>query len=77
MHIYTKDYVCMTIYSELPIDSKPMKSTKMSVIYKLQVILTKKRNQHIAGVYLNINTKYKVSVIMYVGRRANKKKVPK
>ena len=35
MHIYTKDEVCMTIYSELSIDSKPMKSTKMSVSYKL------------------------------------------
>ena len=42
MHIYTKDYVCMTIYSELSIDSKLMKSTKMSVIYKLYVIQTKK-----------------------------------
>ena len=35
MHIYTKDEVCMIIYSELSIDSKPKKSTKMSVIYKL------------------------------------------
>ena len=25
MHIYTKDEVCMTIYSELSIDSKPKK----------------------------------------------------
>ena len=41
MHIYTKDEVCMTIYSELSIDSKP-KSTKMSVIYKLQVRMTEK-----------------------------------
>ena len=35
IHIYTKDEVCMTIYSELSIDSKPKKSTKMSVSYKL------------------------------------------
>ena len=35
MHIYAKDEVCMTMYSELYIDSKPKKSTKMSVIYKL------------------------------------------
>ena len=27
---YTKDKVCMTIYSELSIDGKPMKNTKMS-----------------------------------------------
>ena len=68
MHIYTKDQVCMTIYSELSIDSKPMKSTKMSGHND------QKSNQHIAGVYLNIDTKYDVSIIMYVGRRANKKK---
>ena len=36
--------------------------------------MTKKSFQHIAGVYLNIHTKYEVSIIMYVGRRANKKK---
>ena len=30
----------------------------------------------VAGVYLNIHTKYEVSIIMYVDRRANKK-VPK
>ena len=30
MHMYTKDEVCMTIYCELPIDSKPKKNTKMS-----------------------------------------------
>ena len=35
MHIYTKDEVCMIIYSELSIDSKPTKSAKMSVFYKL------------------------------------------
>ena len=35
MYIYTKDQVCMTIYRELSIDSKPMKSTKMC---HLQVI---------------------------------------
>ena len=32
MLIYTKDEVCMTIYSELSIHSKHKKSTKMSVI---------------------------------------------
>ena len=36
--------------------------------------MTKKSNQHIAGVYLNIHTKYEVSIIMSVGRKANKKK---
>ena len=41
MHIYTKDEVCMTIYCELSIDSKPKESTKMSVIYKLEVRMTK------------------------------------
>ena len=35
MHIYTKNKVSMTIYNELSIDSKPKKSTKMSVIYEL------------------------------------------
>ena len=34
MHIYAKDEVCTTTYSELSIDSKPKKSTKMPVIYK-------------------------------------------
>ena len=67
----------MIIFRELSIDSKPMKSTKMSVICKLLVIMTIKSNQHIAEVHLNIHTKYEVSIIMYVGRRANKKKVPK
>ena len=61
----------MTIYSELSIDSKPKKSTKMSVIYKLKVTMTKKSNRHIAGAYVNIHTKYEVSMIMCVGRRAN------
>ena len=42
MHINTKDEVCMTIYSELSIDSKPKKSTKMFVIYELPVKMTKK-----------------------------------
>ena len=36
--------------------------------------MTKKSNQFIGGVYLNIHTKYEISIIMYVGRRANKKK---
>ena len=42
MHIHTKDEVCMIIYSELSIDSKPKKSTKMSVIYEVSVRMTKK-----------------------------------
>ena len=63
----------MTIYNKLSIDSKPMKSTKMC---HLQATSHNdyKSNQHIAGVYLNIHTKYEVSIIMYVGRRANQKK---
>ena len=36
--------------------------------------MTKRSNQHIAGIYLDINTKYEVSIIVCVGRRANKKK---
>ena len=71
MDIYTKDEVCMTVYSELSIDSKPKKSTKMSVIYKLKVRMSKNSNQFIAREYVNIHTKYKVSMIMYVGRTAN------
>ena len=35
MHIYIKEEVCMIINSELSIDNKPKKCTKMSVIYKL------------------------------------------
>ena len=42
MHIHTKDKVCMTIYFEPSIDSKPKKSAKMSVIYELSVRMTKK-----------------------------------
>ena len=42
-HIYTKDEAYMTIYSEVFIDSKPKKSTKMSVIYKFKVRMTKKK----------------------------------
>ena len=41
MHIYIKDDICMIIYCELSIDSKPKKSTKMSVTYKLHVRMTK------------------------------------
>ena len=39
--------------------------------------MTKKRNQRIAGPYVNIHTKYDVSMIMYVGRRANQRKIAK
>ena len=33
-------------------------------------------NQHILGINVNIHTKYEVSVTIYVGRRANQRKVP-
>ena len=36
-----------------------------------------KSNQHIAGAYVNIHTKYEVSMFMYAGRTANQWKVPK
>ena len=70
MHIYTKDEVCMTIYSELSIDSKLKKVPKCLSFtsYKSQCL---KCNHHIAGAHVNIHTKYEVSMIMYVGRRAN------
>ena len=35
-----------------------------------------KRNQHILGININIHTKYEVSMTIYVGRRANQRKVP-
>ena len=35
-----------------------------------------KRNQHILGINMNIHTKYEVSMTIYVGRRANQRKVP-
>ena len=34
-------------------------------------------NQHIVGINGNVHTKYEVSMTMYVGRRANKRKIPK
>ena len=36
-----------------------------------------KSNQHIPGINMNIHTKYEVSITIYVGRRANQRKVPK
>ena len=39
--------------------------------------MTKKSNQHIAGEHVNIHSKYEVSMIRYVGRRANQRKVAK
>ena len=30
-----------------------------------------KRNQHIEGINVNVDTKYEVSMIIYVGRRVN------
>ena len=35
-----------------------------------------KSNHHILGINMNIHTKYKVSMTIYVGRRANQRKVP-
>ena len=36
-----------------------------------------KSNQHFTGAYVNIHTTYEISMIKYVGRRANQGKVPK
>ena len=36
-----------------------------------------KCNQHIVGEYVHIHNKYKVSVIIYVDRRANQRKISK
>ena len=63
----------MTIYSELSIDSVPKKSCHLQAISQND----DKSNQHIAGVHMNIHTKYKVSTFMYVDRKANQIKVPK
>ena len=35
-----------------------------------------KSNQHILGINMNIHTEYEVSMTIYVGRRANQRKVP-
>ena len=35
-----------------------------------------KSNQHTLGINMNIHTKYEVSMTIYVGRRANQRKVP-
>ena len=35
-----------------------------------------KRYQYILGINMNIHTKYEVSMTIYVGRRANQRKVP-
>ena len=37
---------------------------------------TQKCNQHILLINMNIHTKYEVSITIYVGRRANQRKVP-
>ena len=34
-----------------------------------------KSNQHILGININIHTKYEVFITIYVGRRANQRKV--
>ena len=34
-----------------------------------------KSNQHTLGINMNIHTKYEVSMTIYVGRRANQKKL--
>ena len=36
-----------------------------------------KSNQLIVGINLNVHTEYKVSMTIYVGRRANQRKIPK
>ena len=36
-----------------------------------------KHNQHIVGAYVHNHNKYKVSVTIYVDRRANQRKLPK
>ena len=36
-----------------------------------------KSNQHIVGINVNVQTKYEVSMIIYAGRRANQRKIPK
>ena len=67
----------MTIYCELSIDSK-RKEKHQNVCHLLAISQNdKKSNQHIAGIYMNICTKYEVSIIMYVDRGANQRKVPK
>ena len=35
-----------------------------------------KSNQHILGINMNIQTKYEVSITIYVGKRANQRKIP-
>ena len=35
-----------------------------------------KRNQYIPEININIHTKYEISITIYVGRRANQRKVP-
>ena len=32
--------------------------------------------RHILGINMNIHTKYEISMTIYVGRRANQRKVP-
>ena len=36
-----------------------------------------KSNQHIVGINVNGHTEYEVSITIYVGRRANQRKIPK
>ena len=36
----------------------------------------KKSNQHIPGMNINIHTKCEVSITIYMGRRANQRKIP-
>ena len=38
---------------------------------------SQKSNQHIVGINVNVHTKYEVSKTIYVGRRANQRKIPK
>ena len=52
------------------------KSTKIAAILKTVSQNNQKSNQHILGINMNIHTKYEVSMTIYVGRRANQRKVP-
>ena len=36
-----------------------------------------KSNQHIVGINVNVQTKYEVSMTIYMGRRANQRKIAK
>ena len=58
MDIYTKD--CMTFYSELSIDSKPKKSTKVPKL---------------VGPHVHMHSRCEVSMTICMGSRVNQRKV--